>query len=115
MLFNHDSHNASASWHGVHVGRCSVGWAIPDAVDPTHMVARGNTPLLAAELPFEVVGKVPEVVFADGLRPMGNDEFVVTFGAGDDAVGAVRFKVHIHEGPDSDAVDEVEEKESRSI
>jgi predicted GH43/DUF377 family glycosyl hydrolase len=78
-----------------------VGWVILDAADPTRVVARGNTPLLAAEFPFEVIGHVPEVVFADGLRPMGNDEFVVTFGAGDDTVGAGRFKVHIY-GPDQD-------------
>lgn len=67
-----------------------------EGANPTQVVARGNTPLLSAQLPFEVKGKVPEVVFADGLRKMGNDEFVVTFGGGDDTVGAAHFKVHIH-------------------
>lgn len=44
---------------------------------------------------WEVSGQTNQVVFADGLRPMGGDEFVVTYGAGDKVVGAVRIRVVI--------------------
>ena len=96
LLYNHDSHNSSTTWHkNVPVGRCSVGWAVLSSQDPTVVLARGDTPLLTAELPFERVGHTADVVFADGLRPMGNDNFLVIFGAADTDVGAARFKVHV--------------------
>lgn len=87
-VYNHDSHSQALP-----VGRCAMGWAVLDRDDPTRVVARGAEPLLTAQLPFEMKGHTPEVVFADGLRPMGGDEFIVTYGAADTDVGAVRIKV----------------------
>ena len=43
------------------------------------IVARSDGPLLATVLPFEVKGQTPLVIFADGLIPLGNDEFFVTY------------------------------------
>ena len=50
---------------------------------------------MACGEPWDIAGQTPEVTFVDGLRPMGGDEFVVTYGAADTAVGATRFKIHV--------------------
>ena len=71
--------------------------------DPTRVVARGSEPLLTATLPFEMTGSAntannsgtANVVFADGLRPMGGDQFMVIFGAADTDVGAALIEVII--------------------
>ena len=75
------------------LGRCAVGWAILDGTDPSTIVARSDAPLLTAALPFEVFGQTPQVIFADGLIPLGNDEFIITYGAADTDVGAAKIKV----------------------
>ena len=112
-VYNHDSHNELNSPSG----RCSAGWSILDKDDPTRVVARGSEPLVAGcnctnnipgqgdaclgkdtgrcGEPWDVQGQTPEVTFVDGLRPMGSDEFVITYGASDQAVGATRFKIHL--------------------
>ena len=71
--------------------------------DPSKVVARGAEPLLTATLTFEMHGSAntannsgtPNVVFADGLRPMGADSFMVIFGAADTDVGAALIQVTI--------------------
>ena len=112
-VYNHDSHNEQNSPSG----RCSAGWAILDKDDPTLVIARSPQPLVAGcnctnnipgqgdtclgkdagrcGEPWDIAGQTPEVTFVDGLRPMGGDEFVITYGAADQAVGATRFKIHL--------------------
>ena len=76
--------------------------AILDRDDPTVVVARGATPALTATLPFETTGHTPKCVFADGLRPMGNDEFMILFGAADTDVGGALVKI-VHKTDDAAA------------
>eukprot|EP00040_Diaphanoeca_grandis_P019924 m.105545 g.105545 ORF g.105545 m.105545 type:complete len:396 (-) comp27658_c0_seq1:463-1650(-) len=90
-------------YHPNPLGRCAIGWAILDKNDPTQIVARSNGPLLVATLPWETCpeGKgyecqEPEVVFTTGLKPLGNDEFVILYGAADTDVGVARIKVNIN-------------------
>jgi predicted GH43/DUF377 family glycosyl hydrolase len=75
------------------LGRCAVGWAILDRNDPSVIVARSDAPVLASSLPFELKGQTPMVIFADGLIPLGGDEFIVTYGAADADVGAAKIRV----------------------
>ena len=44
-------------------------------------------------LPFEVNGQTPLVIFADGLLPIGGDQFIITYGAADSVVGAAKIKI----------------------
>jgi len=94
-IYNTDMHTSAIPSKG----RCAIGWAILDGDNPKNAVARGSRALLVAELPFEVNGHTPRALFANGLRPMGQDEFIVTFGAADTDVGAARIKVHINPQP----------------
>jgi predicted GH43/DUF377 family glycosyl hydrolase len=86
-------YNIDTRQYTLPLGRCAVGWAILDRNDPSVIVARSDRPLLAAELPFETSGQTPLVVFADGLIALGDDEFIVTYGAADSDVGAAKIKV----------------------
>lgn len=107
-VYNHDSHDGKNSTSG----RCAPGWVILDRDDPTKVIARASEPLisgcncsgvppgqgsgcLGCGEPWDVEGQTPEVVFVDGLRPLGNDVFVVTYGAADTVVGAAVFKIHV--------------------
>ena len=64
------------------------------ADDPTKVIARADKPIVAGcncsesvagqgkdcltcGTPYDIAGQTPQVTFADGLAPMGNDEFVV--------------------------------------
>jgi predicted GH43/DUF377 family glycosyl hydrolase len=88
-------------YHPNPVGRCAIGWAILDGSDPSRIVARSDEPLLTATLPWETCAAVgkgyecqePEVVFSTGMKPLGNDEFFVFYGAADTDVGVARIKV----------------------
>ena len=90
-------------YHPNPVGRCAIGWAILDGDDPTRIVARSDVPLLTAVLSWETcdgVGKgyrcqEPVVVFSTGMKPLGDDEFLVFYGAADTDVGVARIKVDI--------------------
>ncbi len=85
------------------LGRCAVGWVILDGADPTRVIARASSALLVPELPYETCSaggqgaacQQPMVVFATGMRPLGNDEFLVIYGAADTVVGAARIAVNI--------------------
>lgn len=84
------------------LGRCAIGWAILDKDDPSKIVARSDDVLIKPELPWETCendGKgyecqEPMVVFSTGLKPLGNDEFYVIYGAADSEVGMTRIKVN---------------------
>ena len=60
----------------------------------THTPGQGKSCLVCGE-PFEVAGQTNQVAFVNGLRPMGGDEFVITYGGADTVVGATRFKMHL--------------------
>ena len=38
----------------------------------------------------------PEVVFTTGMKPLGNDEFLIFYGAADSDVGVTKIKVNIN-------------------
>jgi predicted GH43/DUF377 family glycosyl hydrolase len=86
-------------YHPSPLGRCSAGWVILDGEDPTVVVARAAEPLLTPTLSWEhcepkgYTCQEPEVIFATGLKPVGNDEFLVLYGAADTYVGMARIKV----------------------
>jgi predicted GH43/DUF377 family glycosyl hydrolase len=86
------------------LGRCSVGWAILDGSDPSRIIARADSPLLTPVLPWETCGgeankgpypkcQEPLVVFSTGMKPLGNDQFLILYGAADSVVGAARVAV----------------------
>jgi predicted GH43/DUF377 family glycosyl hydrolase len=91
-------------YHPSYLGRCSIGWAILDGNEPSRILARAPVPLLTPVLAWETCGgeagkgpwpmcQEPEVVFSTGLRPLGNDEFLLIYGAADSVVGAARIAV----------------------
>ena len=76
-------------------GRCALGWAILDGDDVTKVLARAPEPLVYAQLTWEVGGFTDLVVYSDGIKPEGGDEFTVFAGGGDRVVEAFRIKVHV--------------------
>jgi predicted GH43/DUF377 family glycosyl hydrolase len=77
------------------LGRCTIGWAILDGADPSQVVARSPTALITATLPWEKFGQTPYVIFATGLKPLGNDTFLVIYGAGDSDMAAIKIHVDV--------------------
>lgn len=91
-------------YHPSYLGRCSIGWAILDGNEPSVIIARAPVPLLTPELAWETCGgesgkgpwpmcQEPEVVFCTGMKPLGNDHFLLIYGAADSVVGAVEIVV----------------------
>ena len=74
-------------------GRCALGWAILDGKNITNVLARADKPLVYAQLPWEVHGFTPLVVYTMGIKPLGDDTFTVYAGAGDRVVEAFRIRV----------------------
>ena len=74
-------------------GRCSLGWAILDAKNLTKVLARAEEPLVYAQLPWEVDGFTPLVVYTMGIKSEGNDLFTLYAGGGDRVVEAFSVKV----------------------
>ena len=77
--------------------RCQVGWLVMDRDDPSKVIARGAAPLLSPLAPWEL-GLAADyntngVIFADGAKPLGNDEFLIFYGGSDTVVGASKVKV----------------------
>jgi predicted GH43/DUF377 family glycosyl hydrolase len=86
------------------LGRCTIGWAILDGADPSRVVARSSTALIAPTLPWEKTScaankpdtcQTPYVIFATGLKPLGNDTFLVIYGAGDTDMAAIEIQVDV--------------------
>lgn len=98
-------YNIDTGWpyHPNPLGRCAIGWAILDQHDPAKIVARSQKPLITATEPWETCAPhrnkttchVPMVVFANGLKPLGNNEFYVFYGGADSVVGVTRITVDI--------------------
>jgi len=68
----------------------NVGWAVLDGNDPTKILARSKDPLMSPELSWEVGADslTPNVVFVEGWEQVGQDTFILYYGAADTAVGA---------------------------
>ena len=58
----------SSHSHGHTRRRCALGWAVLDQRNLTNVLARAEAPLVHAELPWEVHGFTPLVVYTDGVR-----------------------------------------------
>lgn len=89
-------------YHPNPLGRCAIGWAILNGSDPTQIVARAEEVLLVPTFPWETCpegkGRVcqePMVVFSTGMKPLGDDTFLVLYGAADTDVGVAKVKVTI--------------------
>jgi hypothetical protein len=74
-------------------GRCALGWAVLDGKNLTNVLARAPKPLVHAELPWETAGATPEVVYSEGIQPLGDDQFIVYAGGGDRVVEAFSIEV----------------------
>ena len=71
-----------------YLGRCTIGWVVLDGKDPTRIISRSETALIVPELPWEKTtcmgGKnntcqTPYVIFSTGMKPLGNDDFLVLY------------------------------------
>ena len=83
------------------LGRCATGWVILDRDDPTRVLARSPGPLMTAVLPWEeclvenYTCQVTRVVWAEGLRAVGDDTFDIIYGGGDTNTGIARIQVTV--------------------
>lgn len=76
------------------------GWIIIDGREPQRILQRCEEPLLSPVLKWEkgeepYLGLVPNVVFVEGAKPLGNDKFLIFYGAADSVVGAAVITVEI--------------------
>ena len=74
-------------------GRCALGWVVLDGKNWTNVLARAEEPLVYAQLPWETSGYTNEVVYVTGVKPEGNNTFLVYAGGGDRVVEAFRIQV----------------------
>jgi|SaaInlStandDraft_5_1057022.scaffolds.fasta_scaffold48511_1 predicted GH43/DUF377 family glycosyl hydrolase len=73
----------------------NVGFLILNGDDPTIIEQRSDTPILSPELPWEVEGLTPNVVFVEGWYPIPGevDKFMIYYGAADTVIGAAVVSV----------------------
>jgi len=64
----------------------STGWALFDRTDPSKLLARSREPIFGAELPWERVGQVPNVVFVEGMT-RDAERLTLYYGAADKNIG----------------------------
>ena len=69
-----------------------VSAALLDVDDPTHVIARRETPLFEPEVPYEKEGQVAEVVFPCGAVVI-NDRLFVYYGGADKVIGVATIKL----------------------
>ena len=80
-------------YHGVGPGpRYSLGAMLLDLDDPAVVIARQARPILEPELPWEVQGHVPQVVFSCGQVVVGDDIYVYYAGA-DTVIGVAAMRL----------------------
>ncbi|NOY09877.1 MAG: glycosidase [Spirochaetes bacterium] len=78
-------------YHGVsQQGVYSLGAALLGLSDPSMVIARQREPILAPELPWEVHGHVPNVVFSCGQAVIG-DRILIYYGGADTVIGAAEL------------------------
>lgn len=78
----------------------NVGYVILSGRNPTKILQRSDAPLLSPTYAYEqgvspYPCNVPNVVFLEAAKPIGNDTFEVYFGAADNSIGKATVKVHI--------------------
>ena len=66
-----------------------TGWLLFDPKDPTRVLARSDTPVIAPVNEWEKVGQVPNVVFVEGMVQRGAD-WLFYYGGADKYVGVAR-------------------------
>jgi len=74
--------------------RYSAGVLILDAADVTRVVARSVEPILEPELPEELIGTVPNVVFPTAIEPLdesASSAYDVYYGMADARIGVARL------------------------
>ena len=59
------------------------------------MLARADEPLVHAQLPWEKAGYTSSVIYTEGIKPEGDDTFILYAGAADRVVEAFRVKVTV--------------------
>lgn len=97
-LFFYNS--ATLGWPDEEGSAYHPGWVILDGTDPTVIKQRSEEPLLSPEFAFEFgtppyTCNVPNVIFLEAARPLGNDTFEVYFGGADAAIGSAVVQVLI--------------------
>ncbi len=70
----------------------STGWVLFDKNDPTKVLARCDSPIFAAYLPWERIGQVPNVVFVEGLLQHDRD-LTLYYGGADRTIGGIRTRL----------------------
>jgi predicted GH43/DUF377 family glycosyl hydrolase len=73
----------------------ATGWVLFDKNDPTKVVARSDKPIFKVEQEWEKVGQVPNVVFVEGVVPVGN-RWLFYYGGADKYVGVAVAKALPH-------------------
>lgn len=63
-----------------------TGIAIFDHNDPAHLLWRSDKPIFSPEMAWEKIGQVPNVVFVEGMVPMGG-RYLLYYGGADKYVG----------------------------
>ncbi len=66
--------------------RYATGWCIFDQENPRRVIMRSDHPFLEPETPEEIQGRVPNVVFAEGLV-FFNDRWFLYYGMADSYIG----------------------------
>lgn len=72
--------------------RYAAGVMILDPSDVTRVIARSRDPLLEPELPEEIQGTVPNVVFPTAIEPVSDIEAYVFYGMADARIGVARMR-----------------------
>jgi predicted GH43/DUF377 family glycosyl hydrolase len=70
-----------------------TGWALFDRRDPTHLLARSDTPIFEPAADWEKVGQVPNVVFIEGLV-IEPRRWLLYYGAADTHIGVAAVALH---------------------
>ena len=76
----------------------NAGWLILDGTNPQIILQRCEDPLLSPELAWEkgespYLGLVPNVVFIEAAKSLGNNKFLVFYGGADSVVGSAVITV----------------------
>jgi len=113
MVYNIDTEAAGKGNDTRPLGRCTIGWAILNGSNPRQVVARSPTAIVSPTEPWETTKcggrprvlkngtvtqdtcQTPNVIFATGLKPLGDDAFLVVYGGGDYDMAAIKIQVNV--------------------
>eukprot|EP00357_Protocruzia_adherens_P028639 CAMPEP_0114986080 /NCGR_PEP_ID=MMETSP0216-20121206/8234_1 /TAXON_ID=223996 /ORGANISM="Protocruzia adherens, Strain Boccale" /LENGTH=362 /DNA_ID=CAMNT_0002348489 /DNA_START=126 /DNA_END=1214 /DNA_ORIENTATION=+ len=97
-LFIYNSARPHPSAKPGYAKQYNPGWVIIDGTDPTKILQRAEIPLMSPVENWET-GKSPEldltpnVVFIEAAKALGDDTFLVFYGAADSVVGVAKITV----------------------